>query len=180
MSKPNLGPLLLFGLVTVGMTRLGGMSVEPAEVVQASLSQSPAGKAAATTSGLNVPSTDDLSGQTLVVQEGMGVMANAIYARAHYLLDKGRAEGDPKVWLLAYQTQLLGDLQATQTQTGVFDGTPEYFDLALSHTAEMVAVATALNWLEHPELLNTSRGFDLRAFIDAAAQIGGDNDEQAD
>ncbi|MEO0867331.1 MAG: hypothetical protein AAFY17_02560 [Cyanobacteria bacterium J06642_11] len=180
MSKSNLGTLLLLGLVTVGVTRIGGVSVESADVMQASMQGNPANKAAATAPRLEVPDAEDLSGQARVVQDGMGVMANAIYARAHYLLDKGRAEGDPQVWLLAYQTKLLSDLQATQTQTGVFDGTPEYFDLALSHTAEMVAVATALNWLEHPELLNTSRGFDLRTFIDAAAQIGGDSNEQAD
>jgi hypothetical protein len=178
MSKPNLGPLLLVGLVTVGITRIGGVPIDPDQLAQASIHQNP--QAASAASNLNPSKDEDLSGQALVVQEGMGVMANAIYARAHYLLDKGRAEGDPKVWLLTYQTKLLAQMQTTQTKTGVFDGTPDYFDLALSHTAEMVAVATALNWLEHPELLNTARGFDLRAFIDAATQIGGETHDRED
>ena len=75
MSKPNLGPLLLLGLITISVTRMGSVAIEPTAVVQASLTQHPTGQAAATPQLDSLP-TPDLSGQAWVVQAVMGVMAN--------------------------------------------------------------------------------------------------------
>ena len=170
MARINALPVLLAAGAMVVVARIGTAeltvnAVNGDGIAQASAGGRGAAVAPTTTEGNS--EAEQLEGQALVVSEAQAAIASAVYARAHYLLSKGRESGNAAQWLAKYQNDLAWEVTATQQAKGLFTGEAALFEVGTNRAGELAAVSTALLWLEHPDLADKPSAYTLAALVEA-------------
>ncbi|PSN13941.1 hypothetical protein C7293_13695 [filamentous cyanobacterium CCT1] len=167
MAKINLLPVILACGAVATLARIGtaNLDASPDSTLAAASAPTRTSQATATTT----PEGEPLQGQALVVSEAQNAIAAGVYARAHYLLGKGRESGNAAQWLADYQAKVSTEVSRAQQSTGLFTGEAELFSTASNRAGELAAVATALLWLEHPELADKPPAFTLAALVEAVS-----------
>lgn len=168
MAKINLLPVILAcGAVAtvarIGTANLGTDTTAQGIAAASAPTHGPQATAPAT------PDGEPLQGQALVVSEAQAAIAAGVYARAHYLLGKGRESGNASAWLTEYQVKVSTEVSKAQQSTGLFTGEAELFNKASNRAGELAAVSTALLWLEHPELADKPPAYTLAALVEAVS-----------
>ncbi len=180
MAKINVLPVLLACGAVATLARIGtaGLGASDTNIAAAS---APTRGPQATAAG-DTPEGEPLHGQALVVSAAQGAIASSVYARAHHLLGVGRESGNPAQWLSEYQTKVSTEVSEVQQSAGLFTGEAELFSTASNRAGELAAVATALLWLEHPELADKPPAYTLAALVEAVSNTTteGNPDEPQD
>lgn len=78
----------------------------------------------------------------------------AMNARAVYLYSEAQKQSDPIAWLDQYFRKVAGDVAALKQQYGAPTGSAEQFTQVTNRSAELAAVALALDWAKtgNPDL----------------------------
>lgn len=169
MAKINVLPVLLACGAIATLARIGTAGLGTNDAANIAAASVPTQGGQTVDAAPAEPAGEPLQGQALVVAESQAAIASAIYARAHYLLRVARESGNAAKWLADYQGQVAGEVTQTQQRTGLFTGEPELFSLSTNRAGDLAAVASALLWLEYPEMADKPPAYTLSALVEAVS-----------